>query len=195
MFSRCEVSFLCKVPAFLRCFFFLFELLVQELDSDESSRSDILLDDICRDWLDSAQNMLNSSFHNFVLSIEAVFSVDFLEDFLEKKNLLQEVVRRESQSPSRERADPRWVVLARIGNVPRSAAELWILLAELVGQKTSNILQALSRAVKTGGRIKIFSVVARFIPIWKGRQADVICWNVWFFLLCTLRDRSENLKY
>ena len=195
MFSRREVSLFRKVPAFLRCFFFFFELLVQEFDPDESSRSDILLDDIGRDWLDSAQNVLNSSFHNFVLSVESVFSVDFLEDFLEKKNLLQEVVRRESQSPSRERTDPRGVDLARIRNVPRSAAELWILLSELVGQKTSDILQALSRAVKTWGRIKIFSFDAGFIPIWKGRQADVICWNVWFFLLGTLRDRSENLKY
>ena len=101
--------------------------------------------------------------------------MDGPENIFEKTNLLQKAVGWDRQTPSRERAYPWRIAPTQIWNVPCFAAELWILLSELVGQKTSDILQALSRAVKTGGRIKIFSVVARFIPIWKGRQADVIC--------------------
>ena len=87
--------------------------------------------------------MLNSSFHNFVLSIEPVFPMDFCEDFFETAHLLQKVVGWESEVPSRKRADPWRVVLDRIGSILCFAAQLWILLAELVGQKPGNVFEAL----------------------------------------------------
>ena len=88
--------------------------------------------------------------------------------------MLQEVVRRQSQSPSRECADPLRVHLARIGNVLCFAAKLWILLAELVGQKTSDVLEALGGAVKTWGRLRHFRFEAGFSSVGKIWPVDVI---------------------
>ena len=188
-FSGCEVPFLGKVPVFLLWFLFFFDLLVQEFDPDEGPCSNVLLDNIRRDWLEPAPNLLLSCLHDLVLSIEAVLPMDVSEHFFKKTNLLQKVVWWESQTPAWERTDPRRVGVARIGNVPCFVAELWILLAELVGQKTSDVLEALGGAVKTWGRLRHFRFEAGFSSVRKIWPVDVILWNVWFFLLGTLRDR------
>ena len=188
-FSTCKVPFLGQVPVSLLWFFFFFDLLVQEFDPDESTCSNVLFDNISRDWLEPAPNMLLGCLHNLVLRVEAVLPVDVFENLFKKTNLLQKVVRWESQTPTWECTDPRRVGFARIWNVPCFAAKLWILLAELVGQKTSDVLEALSRTVKTRGRIRRFSFAAGFSSIRKIWPVDVIFWNVWFFLLGTLGDR------
>ena len=100
--------------------------------------------------------------------------MDALENIFEKTNLLQKLVGWDRQTPSRERTYPGRVALTQIRKVPCFAAELWILLSEFVGQKTSDILEALSGTVKTWGRIKRFSFTARFDAIWKTGPVDVI---------------------
>ena len=57
-----------------------------------------------------------------MLSVEAIFSVNVLENFFKKTNLFEKVVRRESKSSSRESADPGRVGLALIGSLPSFAA-------------------------------------------------------------------------
>ena len=185
------MPFFGQVSALLLGFFFFLNFLVQEFDPDECSRTNIFLDNINGNWLVPEQNLLNSSVHYFVLSIEPVSSMDFSEDFFEKTHLLQKVVGWESETPSRKCADPWRVVLDRIGSILCFAAQLWILLAELVGQKPGNVFEALWGTVKTWGRIKYFSFTSGVSLIGK---IDVLSWNARFFLLGTLRDRLENLK-
>ena len=190
-----EVPFFGQVSIFLLGFFFFLELLVQELDPKKSSRSNIFPNNILGNWLELSQNLFNSSFHNLVLGVDTVFPVNVLKDFFKMLHLLQKVVWGEREPSSRECADPWRVGLAWIGSILCFAAKLGILVAELVGQKPRQIFQALLRAVKTLGRIKIFRATACLSHGCKVCTVDFVCWKARFFLLVALRDGAENLKF
>ena len=79
-----KVALFSKVPFFLLRVFFFSQLLVQKFDPEESSHSNISLNDLNRDGFKVEHKLLFRSFHNFVLGIETVFTMNVFENFFKK---------------------------------------------------------------------------------------------------------------